>query len=704
MLRLWRQAHLIVGLISILYLTIASLTGGILGINQGMNPGANHSEQSLASTLQKLYIKYPELVSLKKTDQGELDIQAFDEEMNEVRGILNPETAEIKPKIKEHPVIRWSREIHRSLLLESTGRAIVGIFAGLFVLELIFGLFLLIKIFPTTRSLFTEWSFESLSKTLHLMGGRIVLIPLFISGLSAVYLSMERFDLLPKEQPVKELILTNSVSSPRPYTRFTEFENTALKDFISLDFPFDKSEPFLLETKNNKIELDAISGKILKKENKKSYWANQAYALHTGTAGILWSWGIAICVLTIPFFIISGLIIWRKRVGNRSVHTYATAQETEVAILYGSENGSTRQHAESYARQLQEAGMKVWLSSLNEFQEFPNARDILILSATYGQGDAPSDADQALDFLAQTLLEPSTRISLLGLGSKDYTHFCGFANDLAAGIRENFPENPLLYHQVSNRDQDEIAQFETAFAQFSGLRIQYQSRNEVMENADWKVLSVSSVSEKNKYLHIHLEDPTTQAESGDLLRVQVPGGFRYYSISRTDTGIELLVKYHTGGLASEIFKNAIPGSNIRAALETNPDFKLKTNHATLLVSNGVGLAPFLGMLRNRNESKVQIYAGFRYLEPQVESWIRELEALNPDKLFLSFSGDSERPERITNQIQRNKSDIQQHFHTGGHMMLCGSIGLKHEIEKILSGFGLNVEKLYSNGQLHSDCY
>src|SRR5690606_32239146 len=93
----------------------------------------------------------------------------------------------------------------------------------------------------------------------------------------------------------------------------------------------------------------------------------------------------------ILFFIYSGFAITLKRRRSRSKNR-VRAKEARVVILVGSENGSTFKFADALHRQLNQHGEKVFLTDLSRYGAFPNAEHLVIMTSTYGQGDAPSNA------------------------------------------------------------------------------------------------------------------------------------------------------------------------------------------------------------------------------------------------------------------------------------------------------------------------
>lgn len=106
----------------------------------------------------------------------------------------------------------------------------------------------------------------------------------------------------------------------------------------------------------------------------------------------------------------------------------------QTIIAYGSQTGTAQQLAENFAARFPEAS-PVSVITLNQFTKLDLSAisQLIIITSTYGEGDAPDNAANTLSFL--TDLKPENalthiRYAILGLGDKSYAHFCGFACQL----------------------------------------------------------------------------------------------------------------------------------------------------------------------------------------------------------------------------------------------------------------------------------
>ena len=97
--------------------------------------------------------------------------------------------------------------------------------------------------------------------------------------------------------------------------------------------------------------------------------------------------------LSLLFFMYSGLSmsIKRQRKSKKIVSQYSK-DEAEYIILVGSETGNTYAFANTFYDALKNIKKTVHLSTLNEYSSYVNASHVIVFTATYGDGDAPSNA------------------------------------------------------------------------------------------------------------------------------------------------------------------------------------------------------------------------------------------------------------------------------------------------------------------------
>ncbi len=81
--------------------------------------------------------------------------------------------------------------------------------------------------------------------------------------------------------------------------------------------------------------------------------------------------------------------------------------------------------------------------------------------------------------------------------------------------------------------------------------------------------------------------------------------------------VQLVVKLHPNGLGSGFLNNLEPGNTIKARIINNKAFHFpKKAPKVAFISNGTGIAPFLGMIeQNKTKKEIHLYSGFRMETP-----------------------------------------------------------------------------------------
>ena len=68
---------------------------------------------------------------------------------------------------------------------------------------------------------------------------------------------------------------------------------------------------------------------------------------------------------------------------------------------------------------------------------------MVIITSTYGQGEAPSNGTAFLELLKSIKQNSNMRYSVVGFGSKSYPDFCKFAIDITKTLK-NTNSTPLI--------------------------------------------------------------------------------------------------------------------------------------------------------------------------------------------------------------------------------------------------------------------
>ena len=109
-----------------------------------------------------------------------------------------------------------------------------------------------------------------------------------------------------------------------------------------------------------------------------------------------------------------------------------------LVIGYGSESGNARALAQQLAADPALKAFSPEVLTLDEISPGMLQGDdpLLIISASFGDGEPPGNAEAFLALLQATPSLSSLRYAIFGLGDTSYPHFCGFTKQVDALLQE----------------------------------------------------------------------------------------------------------------------------------------------------------------------------------------------------------------------------------------------------------------------------
>lgn len=727
-LSIWRYAHLSLAILSSAFLVILSITGVILAVDaiNEKSPAykvENFDNITLAQVLPTLREHYFEIIEVKVDHNDFVTIDAMDDDGNSIKSYIDPTTGkkigEIVPK---SDFINWVTALHRSLFLKETGRAIVGVVSFLLMLISISGLILIIKRQQGILNFFTKVNKDSFSQYFHVVTGRWLLIPVLIIALTGTLIFLARLEPLvgqPKEieHQAKENL------QPKDLKDIEFFKNTKLSSVEKIEFPFipdDEAEPFIVHLRKKSVSVNQVNGAIIS-ESLNPYSAiveKFNIDLHTGRTNVIWAAILGIASLNILFFIWSGFVITFKRTKTKIGKNKYKANEAEIILLVGSENGATVGFASKIQEQFLANGKKSFIAQMNQYEIFPKAKQLIVFTSTYGIGDAPANAKKFEQLITQFPQNQSIEFSVVGFGSRAYSDYCGYAIKVDKWLNDQKWATRLLnLKTVNDKSPEEFTNWVIAYKETTDIPLattpaMYVGKAPKLKNV--KVISTTKVTEEDATFKVVL-DVKEKFKSGDLLAIYPESDHkeRLYSVGKVDNKLQLIVKLHEFGLGSQYLYNLVQNSTIKARIVKNKAFRFPKASKVVMIANGTGIAPFLGMIdENSKNIETHLYCGFRYDNETTKSYqkfaTKQISTNHLSQFHIAFSRE-ENKQYVMDLVNRDAKFFAETLQNGGILMICGALIMQHDVEKVLEQIcqqhlKKSFEEFKTNGQFLTDCY
>lgn len=482
--------------LSALVLVPVALSGLVLGVStmseqsrvRVTTPGWEHV--TLGELLPRIEGRYAELTSLSVSREGAVTLRAFGDDGAERQELLDPTTGQgLGAPIEEGALTTWARSLHRSLFLHETGRMIVGGATLLLLFSLLTGLVLLYRQ-AGWRGLLYRTPATSRWGWWHSVLGRVLLVPLLASSLTGTFLFMKRMGLLPQGQ--EEILVHATLPSDAPSADTSAADRASialvrLAEVRQLDFPLwlgDETDFYVLQLHDRKLLIDPASGHVVSevRYSQAALMASSMLDWHTGRMSWLWAGVLVVGTGGLIFFILSGFVMLyqrRRRTCGRpsSVSEGSSEGVAELVLLYGSEHGTTQRLAEQVAQQWREDGHRVRLAPLNSYATLPGCRYLVVFTCTYGDGVAPSQADQFEALLHQHAQVGEIAYSVVAFGSNRFSAYCAYGLHVDQWLERTPGFVRLLpVCTVDNRSTASLVEWARTWSRATGVSL---STNEV---------------------------------------------------------------------------------------------------------------------------------------------------------------------------------------------------------------------------------
>lgn len=727
---IWRFSHLMLALVSSVFIILASVTGMILAfepISNQLQPYGFNEDTTVATALNSLTKRYDEIITIETDENDFVIASVITKEGESDTFYFNPDTGEkLGTLIEKAPVFSFATNLHRSLFLKSTGRFIVGLVSFFLILMALSGLILIAKRQGGIHRFFSKIVDENFEQYYHVVLGRWLLIPIIIVAFTGVYLSLEKFSLLPEAHISHKYpdVVTAEVEKT-PITEFDVFKTLKIIDVKRLEFPFseDVEDYFFIKLKDKELLVDQYSGEIVSEQmyplvQLMSQWS---LFLHTGQGTIVWSIILFLVCVALLFFIYSGFAMTLKRRKKTGIpKNKFTKDRSEIIILVGSETGSTYHFASLFYEGLLAQGKTVFISEMNSYTTYKEAKQLIIFTATYGEGDAPINATKFKRLVKANTQNRIIDFAVVGFGSLLYPDYCKYAEDVDDLLKSNQSFNKTF--ELFKINNQSFKAFQTWVNQWSAINnIQLQIKQPIVKlnskfTRQFKVVKRTDLNVDHTFVLQLKPTKKVRFQSGDLLafRPDVNEAARYYSVAKIGDDVLLSVKKHENGLCSSYLSTLAVNDTISATIEHNQEFHIpKPLKNVLMIANGTGVAPFLGMITNNTVQKdMHLFLGLRTKTSfELYSPIIDI-ALSKRHLktcHLAYSQEHKEKIYVQDLIAQQADFIATHLETEGVIMICGSIVMQNQVLKQLdtitnSKLNRSLSHFETNAQIKSDCY
>ena len=742
---MWRAVHTWLGLASLALVIVLALTGSLLSVLpalEKLSPSAQSAAgQSVADLLGRMDLTDLEPDRLERKPSGIVTLGYFDASGAPQTSYVDIATGKLTgPVDPGSPFWVSLKDLHRALFLRDTGRAITGFGALALALVSLAGVFVLAARMGGIARLFDRVQ-GSASARWHSIVSRIVFLPVMLSALTGFYMVLTDFDVLPVSQ-IESLQFPESAQglpAVQPGT-LHGLADVPLDRLMMLQFPFagDSFDVFTMTTASGLTLVDQFTGDVLETvpatpSIKIHAWF---YAVHTGEGMAIVGIVLGLAALSVPVLGVTGVLIWWARRRRKvRIADNATAGTADIVVLVGSEGGSTWGFAQSLHKELTAEGRKVHTGDMNSFgPQFTAAKHILFLTATYGNGAAPGNADQFIARLADLPDKPRWSFAVLGFGDRAFPHYCAFAKDVDTALAAQRIPRALELELINRQSPQAFATWGNDLGQV--LELPLSLRHEV-ELPPTQTLTLTD----RKVYGIEVQAPTavlrfrrepgpnrgmwnrifgtgraTFFEPTDLLGILPPGSNvpRYYSVSSdaSDNTVEICVRLQVGGECSGLLHQMEIGGQIEAFAKENPEFRPPPGRKpVIMVSAGTGIAPFIGLVRaNQSRRPMHMYWGGRSLQSDFlypDTLEHSLDNNHLGSLTTAFSRDSENA-YVQDKVRADADRLRDMIHKGATIMVCGGDAMAQavasEFNTLLEPLGLSTHQMRSSKRYLEDIF
>ncbi|WP_116133136.1 PepSY domain-containing protein [Tropicimonas sp. IMCC34043] len=733
-----RMLHRWPGLLAMALLIVLALSGAVLSVfpaaERILAPQAE-TGLSVADLATRIQGVYPGVEQIRRAPSGRITAYWFDDGTPGA-AVIDPATGQGVASADPSQVQRWLTKLHRSLFLGDSGRiAMAAAAAAMFVLALS-GTVLVTRRAGGWRRWFAPLR-GPLAGRLHVEIARVSVLGLVLSSLTALWMTASTFGLLPDEAVTPAFPAAVSGETGVALSALDLLGTTPVAELRELSFPYpgDATDVFTLTTDRGTGYLDQGNGALLE-------WADLAgwprvtetiYMLHTGQGAAVLGLVLGLMALGVPTMAVTGALLWWARRRSRPrIRGNQPAAKAGTIVLVGSEGGSTWGFATTLHKALTEAGQSVHVAPMSAFDpvRYARADRIIVLAATYGEGDAPASAKGFLDQLAQLDTAPAAPLAVLGFGDRSFPAFCAFARAVSAAAEAKGWAELVPFDTVDRQSPQDFARWGRALGQAIGIDLELAHQPAKVQTTALTLVSRrdygAEVQAPTAILRFALPKlPLWRRltvrglgcfRAGDLLGILPEGSSlpRFYSLAsaRRDGFVEIVVKKHPGGLCSGQLMALEPGDTVSAFCRPNPGFRPGRDRTPLiLIGAGTGIGPLAGFVRgNSRRRPIHLFFGMRHPDSDflygddLSGWQDKGQLA---RLVTAVSR-GERPHYVQDALRAERAEIARLIEDGARVMVCGgrgmAAGVADALADILAPMALSTGTLKAEGRYLEDVY
>ena len=738
----WKSIHRWLGLTIGTLAVVLGVSGAILAfdpVQQAWQAPAAADDLPVAKLAERVTRTIPGVEEIRHLPSGAIVVFSFEGDQARA-SYVDPVDGRILGAWQPSALPRWVKNLHRSLLLGDAGRwGAAGIALAMAVL-CVSALVLLLRRMGGWRQLAARVR-GSLGQRIHVVTGRVVLAVLTLTALTALTMSASTLGLVTldagPEPDVVSAVPVVAAATALPAAQLALLQNLSVGDLRKLNFPAasDPEDTWQVATAQGQGWIDQHSGQTLAWQDatlaQRIY--DWALVLHTGEGAWLWAVVLGMVGASVLLFWLSGVVIWwqARRLAPHITGNSPLAQ-ADVLIFVASEGGSTWGFAQTLQDALLQNGHRVHTSALEEFQTLAGTKQVFVLAATYGEGQAPAHASHALEIIAK--LSPGATpvpVTVLGFGDRQFPAFCAFAEALEKTLRAQRWPALLSLECIHQQSGQQFARWGESLAQAldeplvldhvprvpSTTALSLVSRQDYPGTTGQATVILRFVWPAQSLVARLRGHGLAHFSAGDLVGIVAPGSSvpRYYSLASgwADGFLEVCVRHMPGGLCSTHLLGLQPGDVVTAFIRSNPGFALpRTRRPVVLIGAGTGVAPLAGFIR-RNDRHVpmHLYFGGRdpardfFFGPEIQRWLVEGRLAT---LQTVFSRVPDGGGYVQDALRRHAEQLRALVTQGAIVRVCGgramAQGVAETLDAVLAPLQMSVSQLKAKERYAEDVF